>query len=171
MATAPAPGKSLPVSIDDVRAARVRIGDAIVRTPTLHSQTLSQLTGANVWLKFENLQFTAAYKERGALNALILLGGTVQFWVSDNGRGIDPEFQKRVFERFQSRPVPGGHRGPGLGLCLTHHNMDTETIFQRATKFGGAGGHVIDQVLGTLNGFGPHQIYVAPFGSGVLGGR
>jgi signal transduction histidine kinase len=47
-----------------------------------------------------------------------LLGGTVQFWVSDNGRGIDPEFQKRVFERFQSRPVPGGHRGPGLGLTI-----------------------------------------------------
>lgn len=74
MATAPAPGKPLPVSIDDVRAARVRIGDAIVRTPTLHSQTLSQLTGANVWLKFENLQFTAAYKERGALNRLLQLG-------------------------------------------------------------------------------------------------
>ena len=74
MATAPAPGKPLPVSIDDVRAARVRIGDAIVRTPTLRSQTLSQLTGANVWLKFENLQFTAAYKERGALNRLLQLG-------------------------------------------------------------------------------------------------
>ena len=47
-----------------------------------------------------------------------LLGSTVQFWVSDNGRGIDPEFQKRVFERFQSRPVAGGHRGPGLGLTI-----------------------------------------------------
>jgi threonine dehydratase len=74
MATAPAPGKPLPVSIDDVRAARVRIAGSIVRTPTLHSQTLSQLTGANVWLKFENLQFTAAYKERGALNRLLQLG-------------------------------------------------------------------------------------------------
>ncbi|MFO1122890.1 MAG: HAMP domain-containing sensor histidine kinase [Hyphomicrobiales bacterium] len=47
-----------------------------------------------------------------------LLGTSVQFWVSDTGRGIDPEFQKRVFERFQSRPVPGGHRGPGLGLTI-----------------------------------------------------
>ncbi|MBB4155360.1 threonine dehydratase [Sphingomonas jinjuensis] len=63
----------LPVSIDDVRAAHARIRDAIVRTPTLLSKTLSDLTGATVWLKFENLQFTAAYKERGALNTLLLL--------------------------------------------------------------------------------------------------
>ena len=47
-----------------------------------------------------------------------LNGGNVQFWVSDSGRGIDPDFQKRVFDRFQSRPVPGGHRGPGLGLSI-----------------------------------------------------
>jgi signal transduction histidine kinase len=45
-------------------------------------------------------------------------GGTIQFWVSDSGRGIEPEFQKQAFERFQSRPVPGGHRGPGLGLSI-----------------------------------------------------
>lgn len=65
---------SLPVSLEDVRAAHARIADAVVRTPTLHSLTLSQITGANVWLKFENLQFTAAYKERGALNRLLLMG-------------------------------------------------------------------------------------------------
>jgi threonine dehydratase len=64
---------ALPVSLDDVKAAAARIGDSIVRTPTLHSLTLSQLTGADVWLKFENLQFTAAYKERGALNTLLQL--------------------------------------------------------------------------------------------------
>ena len=46
------------------------------------------------------------------------LGANLQFWVSDQGRGIEPDFQKRVFERFQSKPVPGGHRGPGLGLAI-----------------------------------------------------
>ncbi len=61
------------LTLADVRAAHARIRDAIVATPTLHSQTLSQLTGANIYLKFENLQFTAAYKERGALNALLQL--------------------------------------------------------------------------------------------------
>ena len=61
------------LTLDHVRAAHARIRDSIVETPTLHSQTLSKLTGANIYLKFENLQFTAAYKERGALNAILLL--------------------------------------------------------------------------------------------------
>lgn len=61
------------LTLDDVRAAHARIGDAVVRTPMLKSQTLSQIAGAEIWLKFENLQFTAAYKERGALNALLLM--------------------------------------------------------------------------------------------------
>jgi threonine dehydratase len=61
------------VTIDDIRAAHARIAPSIVRTPTLVSRTLSELTGATVYLKFENLQFTAAYKERGALNKLMQL--------------------------------------------------------------------------------------------------
>ena len=75
MATVPktSAASGVPVSIEDVRAAHGRIRDAIVRTPTLVSKTLSELTGATVYLKFENLQFTAAYKERGALNKLLQL--------------------------------------------------------------------------------------------------
>ncbi|WP_342251583.1 threonine ammonia-lyase [Sphingomonas sp. OTU376] len=74
MATKTLPANApLPVSIDDVRAAQARIAGQIVRTPTLVSKTLSDLTGATVYLKFENLQFTAAYKERGALNTLLQL--------------------------------------------------------------------------------------------------
>ncbi|WP_271077092.1 threonine ammonia-lyase [Aurantiacibacter sp. MUD61] len=61
------------LTIADVRAAAERIEGAVVRTPTMHSQTLSAITGAEIWLKFENQQFTAAYKERGALNALLQL--------------------------------------------------------------------------------------------------
>ena len=64
---------ALPLMIDDVRAAAQRIAGAVVRTPTMHSQTLSNIVGTEIWLKFENLQFTAAYKERGALNALLQL--------------------------------------------------------------------------------------------------
>ena len=68
------PAADLPaITLDDVRAAAGRINGSVVRTPTLHSQTLSEMVGAEVWLKFENLQFTAAYKERGALNALLLM--------------------------------------------------------------------------------------------------
>jgi threonine dehydratase len=62
-----------PPTIDDIRAAQQRIGDAVIRTPMLVSRTLSEVIGAEVWLKFENLQFTAAYKERGALNKLLQL--------------------------------------------------------------------------------------------------
>ena len=61
------------LTLDDVRAAAARIEGAIVRTPMMRSQTLSDITGADIWLKFENQQFTAAYKERGALNALLHL--------------------------------------------------------------------------------------------------
>jgi threonine dehydratase len=63
----------LPVTVDDILAARARIAGAVVRTPTLLSRTFSAMLGAKVYLKFENLQFTAAYKERGALNRLLLL--------------------------------------------------------------------------------------------------
>ncbi|WP_311267314.1 threonine ammonia-lyase [Sphingobium sp. WCS2017Hpa-17] len=63
----------LPITVDDILAARTRISGSIVKTPTLISQTLSNMLGCNVYLKFENLQFTAAYKERGALNRLLQL--------------------------------------------------------------------------------------------------
>jgi len=62
-----------PPTIDDIRAAARRIEGAVIRTPMLVSRTLSEIIGAEVWLKFENLQFTAAYKERGALNKLLQL--------------------------------------------------------------------------------------------------
>ncbi len=63
----------LQLSLEDVRAAAARIEGAVVRTDCDYSRTLSEITGAEIWLKFENLQFTAAYKERGALNALLHL--------------------------------------------------------------------------------------------------
>jgi threonine dehydratase len=62
-----------PPTIDDIRAAAERIKGLVIRTPMLVSRTLSEIIGAEVWLKFENLQFTAAYKERGALNKLMQL--------------------------------------------------------------------------------------------------
>ena len=68
---APAPDPRL--TLADVEAAAARIAGQVVRTPTLLSRTLSEISGATIYLKFENLQFTAAYKERGALNALTLL--------------------------------------------------------------------------------------------------
>ncbi len=58
------------VSVDDVRRAAAVLEGQIVRTPCTRSRVLSKVTGADVWLKFENFQFTASFKERGALNKL-----------------------------------------------------------------------------------------------------
>ncbi|MEN5178179.1 threonine ammonia-lyase [Comamonas sp. 4034] len=63
------------LSIQDIRAAAQRIQGKVERTPCLYSHTLSNIVGAKVYLKFENLQFTAAFKERGACNKLMQLTG------------------------------------------------------------------------------------------------
>ena len=63
----------MPVTLNDIRAAAAAIRGQVVETPFLHSRTLSEVTGAEVWLKFENHQFTASFKERGALNKLLSL--------------------------------------------------------------------------------------------------
>jgi threonine dehydratase len=61
------------LSLDDIKAAAARVAGHIERTPCRYSRTLSEITGAQVWVKFENQQFTASYKERGALNKLLKL--------------------------------------------------------------------------------------------------
>jgi threonine dehydratase len=72
MAT-PVRQSALPIGLDEIEAAADRIAGAVVRTPVLMSRTLSEKTGAKVYVKFENLQHTGAYKERGALNKLLLM--------------------------------------------------------------------------------------------------
>ena len=67
------PDNSMPVTLSDIREAAKAIEGHVVRTPCLRSQTLSEITGAQIYLKFENHQFTASFKERGALNKLLAL--------------------------------------------------------------------------------------------------
>ncbi len=62
-----------PLRLADIEAAAARLAGHLLDTPFVESKTLSQLTGAQVFLKFENLQFTASFKERGALNKLAAL--------------------------------------------------------------------------------------------------
>jgi threonine dehydratase len=68
--------------IEDIRAAAKRIAGAVENTPFVLSRTLSAISGAEVWIKFENLQFTASFKERGAANRLLTLSAQEQ------GRGL-----------------------------------------------------------------------------------
>lgn len=58
-------------TIEDIRRAQARIKGAVMRTPCLASETLSIIAGCRLHLKFENLQFTSSFKERGALNMLL----------------------------------------------------------------------------------------------------
>ncbi len=61
------------VTLQDIQAAAKVIAGQVLDTPCLPSRTLSEVTGAEVYLKFENHQFTASFKERGALNKLASL--------------------------------------------------------------------------------------------------
>ncbi len=61
------------VTLKDIKKTAARISSGIVRTPCTRSQTLSAITGAEIILKFENHQFTASFKERGALAKLLSL--------------------------------------------------------------------------------------------------
>jgi len=72
----------LPVTLADITGAVKTIGGAIVATPCNESRTLGEICGCKLWLKFENLQFTATFKERGALNRLTALS------VEERRRGV-----------------------------------------------------------------------------------
>lgn len=61
------------VDLEAIQAAAERICPGVVDTRFEHSLTLSEILGAKVWLKFENLQFTSSFKDRGALNKLLTL--------------------------------------------------------------------------------------------------
>ena len=82
------------VSAADVRAAAERIRSGIVRTPTARSRVLSEATGAEVFLKLETRQTTGSYKERGALNAMLVLDevqrgrGVVTMSAGNHGQGV-----------------------------------------------------------------------------------
>ena len=82
------------VSLVEIRAAASRIAGAVERTPFLQSRTLSRVTGCELWLKFENLQFTASFKERGALNKLLTLSdrerarGVIAMSAGNHAQGV-----------------------------------------------------------------------------------
>jgi threonine dehydratase len=61
------------IDLDDIRRAAGRLQGQVLETPCVESRTLSQIAGCQVFLKFENLQFTASFKERGACNKLAQL--------------------------------------------------------------------------------------------------
>src|SRR5882757_10440126 len=85
---------SLPVRLADVQAAATTIEGAIIKTVCNQSRTLGEISGCEVWLKFENLQFTATFKERGALNRLSALlpderqAGVIAMSAGNHAQGV-----------------------------------------------------------------------------------
>ena len=103
------------LSLDDIRAAADRLKGHIERTPCRHSRTLSEITGAQVWVKFENLQFTAAYKERGALNTLLQLSD------NERGRGVIA--------------ASAGNHSQGLAYHAARLGIPVTIVMPRSTPF------------------------------------
>ena len=123
-----APTKTRP-TIDDIRAAAERVKGAVIRTPMLKSETLSQIVDAEVWLKFENLQFTAAYKERGALNKLLQLSQ------EERSRGV-------VAASAGNHAQAVAYHGRRLGIPVTIV-MPVSTPMIKVTQTEGHGAHVV----------------------------
>jgi threonine dehydratase len=82
------------VTLADIEAAAKAIAGQVERTPLRYSRTLSEITGAQVYIKFENLQFTASFKERGALNKLLSLtnsekaAGVIAMSAGNHAQGV-----------------------------------------------------------------------------------
>src|SRR5579871_1261117 len=145
------------LALDDIKAAAQRVAGHIERTPCRYSRTLSQITGAEVWVKFENLQFTASYKERGALNKLLQLS--------------DEEKQRGVIAASAGNHAQGlAYHGERLGIPVTIV-MPKGTPFvkvQQTRDFGAAvvidgedydSAHQHAQKLGEERGY----VFVHPF--------
>src|SRR5512133_3014672 len=82
------------IQLNDIQTAATRLQGQLLRTPCVASKTLSQITGADVFLKFENLQFTASFKERGACNKLVQLSaeerqrGVIAMSAGNHAQGV-----------------------------------------------------------------------------------
>ncbi len=82
------------IELADIRAAATRLQGQVLATPCVESRTISQIAGAQVYLKFENLQFTASFKERGACNKLVQLSdgersnGVIAMSAGNHAQGV-----------------------------------------------------------------------------------
>lgn len=130
------------LTIPDIHAAAARLRDQVLQTPCVASQTLSEITGAQVFLKFENLQFTASFKERGASNRLQLLTaeekarGVVAMSAGNHAQGVAYHAQRMgvraviVMPRFT--PGVKVERTRSFGAEVVLHGDTLEAARQHA---------------------------------------
>ncbi len=130
------------LTFHDIHAAAARLRDHVLQTPCVASQTLSEITGAQVYLKFENLQFTASFKERGACNCLQLLSsaqkasGVVAMSAGNHAQGVAYHAQRMgvraviVMPRFT--PGVKVERTRSFGAEVVLHGDTLEAARQHA---------------------------------------
>ncbi len=124
------------VTADDIHRAADRLRGQVENTPCVQSRTLSQITGAEVVLKFENLQFTASFKERGALNRLATLSdeqrqrGVIAVSAGNHAQGVAYHAQRMgvpaviVMPRFTPSVKVERTRGFGAEIVLVGDTFD-----------------------------------------------
>jgi threonine dehydratase len=141
------------VTIDDIRQAASAIRGRILRSPCDPSRTLSEITGAQVFLKFENLQFTASFKERGALVKLLSLSererraGVIAMSAGNHAQGVAYHAQRLgvpaviVMPRFTPNVKVEQTRAYGAEVILHGATLDEaaahahELMVQRGLSF------------------------------------
>jgi len=124
------------ITLNDVEAAAARLQGHLLRTPCVASKTLSDITGAQVFLKFENLQFTASFKERGACNKLARLTlqerqrGVIAMSAGNHAQGLAYHAQRLgvraviVMPRFTPGVKVERSRGFGAEIVLRGDSLD-----------------------------------------------
>ncbi|KAB2898796.1 MAG: threonine ammonia-lyase [Burkholderiaceae bacterium] len=130
------------LSLPDIQAAAARLRGQVLDTPCVESQTLSQIVGAQVFLKFENLQFTASFKERGACNKLAQLTpeertrGVVAMSAGNHAQGVAYHAQRLGLRAVIVMPrfTPGVkvERTRGFGAEVVLHGDTLEEARQHA---------------------------------------
>lgn len=124
------------IELNDIRQAAARLQGHVLNTPCVESTTLSQISGAQVFLKFENLQFTASFKERGACNKLAQLSheerqhGVVAMSAGNHAQGVAYHAQRlglrAVIVMPRSTPGVKVARTRGLGAEVVLHGDTLE---------------------------------------------
>ena len=99
-----------PIALADIQAAAGRLAGQVLDTPCVESKTLGRIAGCRVFLKFENLQFTASFKERGALNKLLALAeagvtGVVAASAGNHAQGVAHHAQRLGLRAVIVMPV------------------------------------------------------------------
>lgn len=131
------------VTFADIEAAAARLRGQVLDTPCVESLTLGQIVGARVFLKFENLQFTASFKERGALNKLAALvesgepiKGVIAASAGNHAQGVAHHAQRlglrAVIVMPQHTPTVKVERTRGFGAEVVLHGETFDDARERA---------------------------------------